>query len=165
MRELKEWGVPDFRSFRCRAAIRPARMHGMAMASLFDRVGGRPILEQLVTTFYDRAQQDPVLGPIFAAEVCDWPEHIQTVTNFWSTQTGGPPLYRGGMGKHLRLGLQAEHFARWLALWEENARREMGPEIAAEFAVIGRVFAERLKEMARQTVTPAGGFRFIPNAN
>ncbi len=137
----------------------------MIQGPLFDRLGGRVGIVELVTDFYTRAQQDSVLGPVFAAHVHDWPAHIQTVSDFWSTQTGGPPRYRGGMGKHLRLGLQPEHFAAWLALWEENANQKFGPELGAELAVIGRLFAERLQAMARQAQPPPGSFRFASSPN
>ncbi len=130
--------------------------------TLFDRLGGRAVLERLVTTFYQRAQADEVLGPVFARAVHDWPSHIETVTNFWSTQTGGPLLYRGGMGRHIRLGLQPEHFGSWLALWEQNALSEVGPELAADLMVIGRAFAERLQQMARPPEPGPVGFRFAP---
>jgi len=135
----------------------------MVSGTLFERLGGRTVIERLVTSFYEHAQRDPVLGPVFAAQVHDWPSHIQTVSHFWSTQTGGPPLYRGGMGKHIRLGLQPEHFQRWLALWEENAIREVGPESAAELKAIGQIFAQRLQEMARLAGAPPPGFRFTAN--
>ena len=127
------------------------------LPSLFDRLGGRGVIERLVASFYRRAQLDDLLGPVFAREVHDWPSHIETVSNFWSTQTGGPPLYPGGMGKHLRLGLSPEHFVRWLALWEANARAEVGDELAAELKEIGQIFAERLQQMGR-----AAAFRFAP---
>lgn len=130
--------------------------------SLYDRLGGRVVLVRLVTAFYQRAQADALLGPVFAREVHDWPSHIETVSDFWSTQTGGPPRYRGGMGKHLRLGLQVEHFQRWLELWDENARLEVGPELAAELVQIGRLFAERLQQMARQVAETRPGFRWAP---
>ena len=41
-------------------------------------------LEALVRAFYERARQDPVLGPIFATMVEDWEHHIRVVTDFWS---------------------------------------------------------------------------------
>lgn len=119
--------------------------------SLFDRLGGRPVLERLLSRFYDRAREDALLGPIFAAHVHDWDSHLQTVVDFWSNQTGGPVLYRGGMGRHLRLGLQPEHFERWLALWQENAVLEVGPECAGELHQIALHVAANLKAMATRT--------------
>jgi hemoglobin len=120
----------------------------METASLYDRLGGRSALDRLVAAFYGDAQNDPVLGPVFAAHVHDWPSHLVTVADFWSTQTGGPRLYRGGMGKHIRLGLRPEHFTRWLALWEQTVRSMFGEELAAELMTIARFVAERLQEMA-----------------
>ena len=117
-------------------------------SSLYHRLGGRPALDRLVTAFYGDAQNDPVLGPVFAAQVHDWPSHLGTVADFWSTQTGGPPLYRGGMGKHIRLGLRPEHFDRWLALWERTASAQFGEGLAAELMAIARLVAARLQEMA-----------------
>lgn len=119
-------------------------------ATLYERLGGRPGLERLVESFYTRAREDDVLGPVFARHVHDWPSHFQTVADFWSNHTGGPPRYRGGMGKHLRLGLQPEHFVRWLALWEDTARQQFGEGPAAELAAIGRQVAGNLQAMQAQ---------------
>ncbi len=115
---------------------------------LYERIDGRTGLESLVAAFYAAAQLDPVLGPVFAQHVQDWPSHLATVTDFWSTQTGGPPLYRGGMGRHLRLGLEARHFEHWLALWSRIAGEQLEPECAAEMVRIARGVASRLAEMA-----------------
>ena len=115
--------------------------------TLFARMGGREAIESLVTDFYGRAHQHPVLGPVFAANVSDWPNHLVTVADFWTTQTGGPRVYRGGMGRHIRLGLQPEHFQAWLTLWESTVKSRFPEEIAAELLVIAKVIASRLREM------------------
>jgi hemoglobin len=115
--------------------------------SLYDRLGGRVVLERLLSRFYDAARADEVLGPIFQAHVDDWESHLQTVANFWSNHTGGPVLYRGGMGRHLRLGLKPEHFERWLRLWGENVDREVDAECAAELKAIAANVAENLQAM------------------
>ena len=120
----------------------------MQTLSLYERLGGRPALDALVAAFYGDAQHDPVLGPVFGKHVHDWTSHLATVADFWSTQTGGPPLYRGGMGRHIRLGLRPEHFAGWLALWEKTVRRLFATDLADELMVIARFIAGRLEEMA-----------------
>ncbi len=117
---------------------------------LYERLGGRAGLERLLARFYERAHQDALLGPIFAAQIHDWDAHLQTVANFWSNHTGGPVCYRGGMGKHLRLGLAPEHFERWLGLWEQNARAETDADTANELLVIARQIARNLMAMASQ---------------
>ena len=115
---------------------------------LFVRLGGRERIKDLLTKFYAAAGQDPTVGPIFNAAIHDWPHHIDHVTDFWSTQTGGPALYGGGMGRHIRLGLDHEHFAAWLALWEKTCRAEFPEREAGELIAIARMFAVRLKEMS-----------------
>jgi len=132
-------------------------------ATLYERIGGRAGLESLLAAFYSDAQRDPVLGPVFSHHVQDWPSHLVTVTDFWSTQTGGPPLYRGGMGRHLRLGLEARHFEHWLKLWTRVTHERLPPDCALELVQIARGVAARLEEMAagvygmRIDRGPAGG--------
>jgi len=91
----------------------------------------RDVLEALVRAFYDRARRDALIGMKFDG-VHNWEDHIARITTFWSSvalQTGeyhGQPLPR-----HVPLGLQGEHFRRWLALFEETAREVCSPAGAA----------------------------------
>ena len=116
--------------------------------TLYQRVGERAGLEALLAEFYAQAQLDPVIGPVFQRHVHDWPSHLATVTDFWSTQTGGPPLYRGGMGRHIRLGLEVQHFEHWLALWGRVTRERLDAESAEALLTIARMVAGRLAEMS-----------------
>ena len=47
-----------------------------ATPSLFELLGGRDGLHRLLSRFYERARLDPLLGPVFAAHVDDWPRHL-----------------------------------------------------------------------------------------
>ena len=114
---------------------------------LFDQLGGRDGIRKLVVHFYKVAQEDDLIGPFFAQHVPDWAAHYETVTDFWSTQTGGPALYRGGMGKHLMLGLTPAHFDRWLKVWVATARLVHGDALASQLETIGQIFALRLIQM------------------
>lgn len=125
--------------------------------SLYTRLGGRERIKSLLTKFYALAGEDPVVGPIFNTTIHDWSHHIEHVTDFWSTQTGGPALYPGGMGRHIRLGLEPEHFIAWLALWEKTCRAELAPREADDMVSIAKTFASRLREM-----TGANGVRLRP---
>jgi hemoglobin len=125
--------------------------------SLYLRLGARPAIDRLVAEFYGQARLDPMLGPVFAAQVHDWPSHMVTVAEFWTTQTGGPRLYRGGMGKHIRLGLQPQHFAHWLGLWQNITLALFGQILSAELTSLARVVAERLQEMAAGAAGPRIG--------
>lgn len=130
--------------------------------SLYMRLGGRETIVALLTKFYAAAGADPVVGPIFSAVVRDWPHHIGHVADFWSTQTGGPALYPGGMGRHVRLGLGPEHFVAWLALWEKTCRAELPPREAEEMIAIGHLFAGRLRMMTGNAPAAGHGVRIRP---
>lgn len=99
-------------------------------------------IQTLVTTFYGRARDDELIGPIFAQAVEDWDHHITQITEFWSAiilKTGG---YDGRpMPPHLKLDLKNEHFDRWLVLFEQTAR-EVFPEEAA------MIFIDRARRVA-----------------
>ncbi len=82
----------------------PARLE----PPLYERVGGRRKLAILVRNFYSSLQIHPVLGPIFARHIVDWPTHYATLTNFWCLQTGGPSGYSGKLvAAHQPLGINA----------------------------------------------------------
>lgn len=99
-------------------------------------------IETLVATFYGRAREDELLGPIFNSAVHDWEHHIEQISAFWSSvilKTGG---YDGRpMPPHLRLDLKNEHFDRWLDIFEKTAR-DIYPEEAA------RIFIDRARRIA-----------------
>jgi len=77
----------------------------------------------LVRTFYARARADVLIGPIFNAAVQDWDEHIDKISDFWSSIMLRSGRYNGRpMRPHLMLPLRGEHFDRWLQLFEETAR-------------------------------------------
>lgn len=91
-------------------------------------------LRELVTLFYGRVRQDPDLGPIFDDAVTDWPDHLQKLTDFWSSVALGTHRFKGNpMMKHLihQARITPEHFNRWLALWDAAAADVMAPEDAA----------------------------------
>jgi hemoglobin len=115
--------------------------------SLYTRLGGHDGILKLIKTFYVDARQHAVLGPIFKAQIQDWPAHLDKIADFWALQTGGPTRYRGGFaGVHLSLGLRAEHFQHWLGLWELNNGRHLAPREAEEMN-------ERAHELGRRLFT------------
>ena len=42
-------------------------------------------LGELVDRFYAKVRADGMLGPVFNPAVSDWPEHLETLTRFWSS--------------------------------------------------------------------------------
>src|SRR5271166_2126571 len=128
--------------------FRSARQRREATVALTQSKTGidEAMIERLIREFYARARKDPLLGPVFEARIADWEPHLQNMFAFWSSLTLHSGRYHGQpMAKHLPLPVDATHFARWLALFEETAR-DICPPAAAEHFVerAGRV-AESLE--------------------
>ena len=90
-------------------------------------------IRTLVHRFYDRVQQEPLLGPVFARRIAAdaWPAHLDKMERFWSTILRGSNRYVGDpMAAHLPLGIDADHFTRWLALFREVAEATLPLPIA-----------------------------------
>ncbi|UYZ62598.1 group III truncated hemoglobin [Hymenobacter weizhouensis] len=79
-------------------------------------------IQRLVDSFYGRVRTDELLGPIFAAVVQnEWPRHLATMYDFWSSLLLGTSRYRGRpFPKHLTLPIDSRHFRHWLTLFVEN---------------------------------------------
>ncbi len=117
------------------------------VASLVHATGiDEAMIERLVRGFYAKVRTDPLLGPVFAARIADWEPHLDRMCAFWSSVMLMSGRYHGQpMAKHEPLPVSAEHFDRWLALFEETAR-ELCPAAAADhFADRARRIAESLE--------------------
>ena len=124
--------------------------------TLFDRIGGRPKLEHLLKHFYADVRQHAEIAPIFAANIDDWPAHLQKIADFWSGATGGPAHYRGPMPmKHIPLGLEERHFQAWLDLWSRHCRAHLAPAAAEELIAVAETIGQRLRQIvAHHSPTP-----------
>jgi hemoglobin len=117
-------------------------------SSLFARVGGREPLLKLLRYFYADVRQHREIGPIFNAQIKDWPAHISKIADFWSGVTGGPMLYSGPMPwKHVPLGLQEPHFQAWLDLWRRHCRAHLSEAEATELIQRAELIGDRLREI------------------
>jgi hemoglobin len=78
----------------------------------------------LVDRFYEKVRADPLLGPVFNAAVHDWDDHKRTRTSFWCSVALRASSYRGNpMAVHrAQPGIRAEHFERWLSMWQATTR-------------------------------------------
>lgn len=108
-------------------------------------------INTLVETFYARVPADPLIGPVFIQQVQDWPAHLELLKSFWTTVLGLtgseqgllPRQFTGNpMQTHLKLDLEPQHFARWLALFAETAREVLDAEKA-------EIFIERSQRIAQ----------------
>jgi len=77
-------------------------------------------IDRLLSRFYDKVRVDEMLSPLFSH--VDWEHHLPVIADFWAMVLLGDPAYKGNpFHKHQPLGLQTEHFERWLKLFLEAA--------------------------------------------
>ena len=116
-------------------------------AEMTERTGiTEAVIERLVRAFYARVRIDAVLAPIFDARIGDWEPHLAQMCAFWSSVALMSGRYHGTpMVKHLPLPVDADHFDRWLDLFEATAREICPPEAAAHFVERARRIAASLE--------------------
>lgn len=104
------------------------------------------MIARLIFAFYGKVREDVLLGPIFEDHVSDWPRHLYRMCAFWSSVALLSGQYHGEpMQKHLPLPIDARHFDRWLALFEETATDVCPPTAAAYFIDRARAIATTLQ--------------------
>jgi hemoglobin len=94
----------------------------MTMESLYEQIGGADTLHSLVSEFYQRVQQHPLLAPLF-------PEDIEPVIErqylFLTQYLGGPSLYTEQRGhpmlraRHMPFPITPAHAEAWLGCMEQ----------------------------------------------
>jgi hemoglobin len=125
--------------------------HQSRRATLAERVTAEtriddPMIEVLVRRFYEKVRADALLGLIFETHIRDWESHLKRMCDFWSSVALMTGRYHGTpMPKHLPLPVDAEHFDRWLALFEETAQEVCPPKAADHFIERARRIAESLE--------------------
>jgi len=112
----------------------------MASQSIFERIGGRDAVEAVVSDFYDRVLNDPVLEPYF--EETDMDQLRSHQTQFISVVTGGPVDYDGDdmQTAHEGLGITEDAFAKVAAHLEAALRANGVPDDDVE-AILAEVAA------------------------
>ncbi|KTD40318.1 group III truncated hemoglobin [Legionella parisiensis] len=108
-------------------------------------------IEKLVTHFYQKVQQDEILGPIFndTAQI-DWDEHIPLLCQFWNSIMLKTNEYHGNAyQKHTllkqRIQIEETHFVRWLNLFQEEAVNHLPWDAAKEIFQKASYIAKSLK--------------------
>ncbi len=75
-------------------------------------------IKLLVNTFYQRAQNDDLLGPVFNSKISDWDKHLNIMYTFWETVILDAYSYKGTpFNKHIDLPINNTHFERWVTLF------------------------------------------------
>jgi hemoglobin len=95
-------------------------MNQTSTPTLYEWLGGMPVLTQLTAAFYARVPADPLLGPVFARMSSQHPQHV---AEFLAEVLGGPTTYsaeRGGhpnmIRHHLGRALTQAQRRRWVEL-------------------------------------------------
>jgi len=91
-------------------------------------------IKTLVDSFYQKVNQDEVLGPVFNdfAKV-DWDHHLPTMYKFWSTLLFRTMSYRGKpFPKHAVLPVGQAHFERWVSLFCKTVKENFSGPKATE---------------------------------
>ena len=114
-------------------------------------------LAPLLTVFYDRLADDPLLAPYFAP--LDMATHVPRIADFWSTLLFHSGRYQGNAFRpHLKLdGLRGCHFARWVDAFEETVDAHHAGPVADEMKTIARRIAATMQP--RLGVTTCAGRR------
>ena len=105
-------------------------------------------IAKLVERFYGRVRLDPMIGGLFNDAVQDWPEHLDRLSDFWSSVMLSTGRYKGNpMAVHHRhsAAIRPEMFDRWLLLWRETAEEMLTPGEAAAIVDKAERIAESLK--------------------
>jgi hemoglobin len=121
------------------------------------------MIHDLVHAFYGKVRLDPLLGPIFNGAIDDWDAHLAKLCDFWSSVTLMTGRFKGApMAVHVRIpDIAGHHFARWLELFEETARKVCPPPAAELFIaranMIGRSFQMGIAASRGELPTAANG--------
>lgn len=100
-------------------------------------------VKMLVNTFYGRVQKDELIGPIFNSKLeGHWPEHLEKMYTFWQTILLEEYTYRGRpFPPHAQLPIDAEHFERWLQIFDQTVNDLFDGPVAEEAKSRGRKMA------------------------
>ncbi|MGE3746402.1 MAG: group III truncated hemoglobin [Sphingomonadaceae bacterium] len=117
------------------------------MVDVAERID-EPGLRHLVSAFYARVRADAELGPIFNGAIGDWSEHLEKLTDFWSSVMLTSGRYKGQpVPAHMqhRDRITPALFARWLALWAQTTNDLMTPAAAAALQAKAARISESLQ--------------------
>lgn len=107
----------------------------------------------LVSSFYKKVRNDPLLGPFFNETIKDWDEHLNRLTNFWESNLFLKTKYLGDPLKaHAKVDeehgntITELHFGTWINLW---------------FQTIDELFKGDYAENAKHRARKMGTFLYL----
>ena len=95
-------------------------------------------IDLVVARFYARVRAHPVLGPVFASHITDWPNHEEKIGRFWRNALLLQRVYDGNpMQVHASAGnVHAAHFPVWLAIFDEVLEAELPLHLAQGWSML-----------------------------
>ncbi len=100
-------------------------------------ISNRTDVHHLVSQFYKKVRNEPVLGPIFNKSIKVWPIHLNRITDFWETSLlnaktydGNPVVSHQKLDKAENQTIEMYHFGLWINLWKETVNELYQGEIA-----------------------------------
>jgi hemoglobin len=108
------------------------------METLYEKIGGAPTIDKLVTTFYQHVLSDPMLKPFFEQTSMEKLAKMQNA--FFTIALGGPDpdltvrLFEAHQGR----GIEREHLTRFVEHLIDTLR-EIGIEEQAATKVYERI--------------------------
>ena len=107
----------------------------------------------MVNTFYQKVQQDELIGPIFNSRIAPeaWPAHLDRMYTFWTTILLNQPGYSGQpFEKHRDMSIHKAHFERWVSMFKTIVDNLFEGPIANEAKyraeLMGHLFLAKLEK-------------------
>ncbi|WP_253944834.1 globin [Paenibacillus sp. NEAU-GSW1] len=109
--------------------------------TIYEALGGKAGIRNLVEAFYPKVVADPLLGPLFPEDI----EPVMDKQELFLTQFfGGEPLYTEQYGhprmraRHMHIPITNDHAAAWLRCMEQ-ALAENVPDVELRQFVLERL--------------------------
>ncbi|WP_166416763.1 group III truncated hemoglobin [Cochlodiniinecator piscidefendens] len=103
----------------------------------------------VITAFYARVRIEPTLGPVFNThiEADEWPAHEAKIAGFWQNAILRDKTYDGNpMAVHRATpGIEPEHFAIWLALFDTVLTEKLPAQTAAAWSELAHRIGRGLR--------------------
>ena len=106
-------------------------------------IEGLADIKLMVDDFYDQVAKDDLLAPIFDFRLSTyWVPHLEKMYTFWNAALFGVSGYTGNpFAKHATMPVEAEHFERWLNLFNQTVDKHFSGPMAEEAKRRGLIMA------------------------
>lgn len=113
-------------------------------------------IARVIAAFYAGVRAHPMLGPVFARHVEDWPKHEEKIARFWRNAILFEPVYDGSpMQAHVAAGnVKPGMFGPWLALFDETLRAELSAHQAEAWSALAHKIGRSLRAGVSDVIRP-----------